>query len=132
MLCYFKRGAFAYWGYGPEDIYFGAEDLPTGITNTNGIANTYSLSQNYLNPFNPITTIKFSIPVRGLVKLIVFDVLGKEVATLVNDEQTSGNYEVTFDVSKLTSEVYFYRIAIHSDKITSGDFSDVKKMVLLK
>ena len=120
-----RRSTFVYWKSGPADIYFNAEHLPIGITNTNGIANTYSLSQNFPNPFNPITTIKFSIPQRGLVKLVVFDVLGKEVATLVNNEQTTGNYEVTFNASKLTSGVYFY-------KITSGDFSDVKKMLLVK
>ena len=119
------RSVFAYWGNGPQDIYANAENLPTGITNTNGIANTYSLSQNYPNPFNPTTTIKFSLPKDGLVKLVVYDVLGKEVATLVNGGQTAGNYEVTFDASKLTSGIYFY-------KITSGDFSDVKKMMPMK
>ena len=124
----FRRSVFAYWrfNFGNQDVYSNSENLPPiGITNTNGIANTYSLSQNFPNPFNPITTIKFSIPHRGLVKLVVFDVLGKEVAMLVNDEQTAGNYEVTFDASKLTSGVYFY-------KITSDDFSDVKKMLLVK
>ena len=120
-----RRSTYAYWRSGPHDIYFNAENLPTGITNTNGIANTYSLSQNFPNPFNPTTSINFSIPKDGLVKIVVYDVLGKEVATLVNDEQTAGNYEVTFDASKLTSGVYFY-------KITSGDFSDVKKMLLVK
>ena len=120
-----RRSVFAYWRSGPQDIYVNAENLPTGITNTNGIANTYSLSQNYPNPFNPTTSINFSIPKDGLVKIVVYDMLGKEVATLVNSEQTAGNYEVTFDASKLTSGVYFY-------KITSGDFTDVKKMLLVK
>ena len=92
---------------------------------SNEIPNEFVLFQNFPNPFNPTTTIKFSIPQKGLVKLVVYDMLGKEVATLVNDEQTAGNYEVTFDASKLTTGVYFY-------KITSGDFSDVKKMILVK
>ena len=91
----------------------------------NGIASTYSLSQNYPNPFNPTTSINFSIPQDGLVKLVVYDILGKEVATIVNGEQAAGTYQVTFDASRLTSGVYFY-------KITSGDFSDVKKMLLVK
>ena len=124
----FRRSTFVYWRYlptGPSDIYFDAEDLPTGITNTNGIANTYNLSQNFPNPFNPTTTIKFGIPRNGFVKLVVYDVLGKEVAVLVNNEKTTGTYEVTFDASKLNSGVYFY-------KITSGDFSGVKKMLLVK
>ena len=120
-----KRSAIAFWQSGPTNVYYDGENLPVGITNTNGIANTYSLSQNFPNPFNPTTTIKFSLPKDGLVKLVVYDVLGKEVATLVNDEQTKGNYQVTFNASKLTSGVYFY-------KITSGDFSDVKKMLLVK
>ena len=120
-----KRSAIAFWQSGPTNVYYDGENLPVGITNTNGIANTYSLSQNFPNPFNPTTTIKFSLPQDGLVKLVVYDVLGKEVATLLNDEQTKGTYEVTFDATKLNSGIYFY-------KITSGDFSEVKKMMLLK
>jgi hypothetical protein len=120
-----RRSVYAYWRSGPHDIYANAENLPTGITSTNGTANTYSLSQNFPNPFNPTTSINFSILKDGLVKLVVYDVLGKEVATLVNDEQSAGNYQVTFDASKLTSGVYFY-------KLITDKFSDVKKMVLLK
>ena len=121
-----KSSAFAYSRSGPQDIYFNAENLPPiGITNINGIANTYSLSQNFPNPFNPITTIKFSIPNRGLVKLVVYNILGKKVSTLVNDEQTTGTYEVTFDASYLTSGVYFY-------KLFTDDFVSVKKMLLVK
>ena len=71
--------------------------------------NTY-LSQNYPNPFNPSTTIKYSIPKQSNVTLKVFDVLGSEVATLVNKEQPQGNYEVEFDGAELTSGIYFYRI----------------------
>jgi hypothetical protein len=121
----FRRPGFTYWANGPQDIYYDGQNLPTGITNTNEIAKSYSLSQNFPNPFNPTTSINFSIPKAGLVKLVVYDVLGKEVATLVNGEQTVGTYQVTFDASKLTSGIYFY-------KITSGDFSDVKKMMLVK
>ncbi len=92
----------------------------------------YSLSQNYPNPFNPSTTIKYSIPVgtnRNLsstnVKLIVYDILGREVTTLVNKQQSAGNYEVNFDASRLTSGIYFY-------KLTSGAFNTTKKLMLLK
>ena len=120
-----KRSAIAFWQSGPTNVYYDSENLPTGITNINGIASSYSLSQNFPNPFNPTTTMKFSIPKDGLVKLVVYDLLGKEVATLVNDEQTKGTYEVTFDATKLNSGVYFY-------KITSGDFSEIKKMMLVK
>src|SRR5690606_35085199 len=70
---------------------------------------SFSLSQNYPNPFNPITTIKYSVGSRQLATIKVYDVLGREVATLVNEEKQPGVYEVEFDGSKLTSGTYFYR-----------------------
>jgi hypothetical protein len=98
----------------------------TGITQTNNqIPNIYSLEQNYPNPFNPVTNIKFGIPQSGNVKLVVFDILGREVATLVNEFKTSGNYVVDFEASTFSSGVYFYRIE-------SGNFTETKKMLLVK
>jgi hypothetical protein len=95
----------------------------------------YFLSQNYPNPFNPSTNIRYTIPsnVKGEmsdVKLVVFDILGKEIATLVNEKQNAGTYEATYDArhggsSRLTSGIYFYRL-------TCGDFSETKKMILIK
>jgi hypothetical protein len=85
----------------------------------------FSLSQNYPNPFNPTTEIKYSIPKSALVTLKVYNLLGQEVVTLVNQEQKSGNYIVNFNASQLASGVYMYRIQ-------SGDFSLTKKMTLLK
>jgi hypothetical protein len=85
----------------------------------------YSLEQNYPNPFNPSTTIQYSIPQSGLVTLKVFNVLGKEVATLANGQNDAGNHKVEFDASALNSGVYFY-------KIESGSFVETKKMILLK
>jgi hypothetical protein len=85
----------------------------------------FRLEQNYPNPFNPTTTIKFSLPKEGYVEIKLYDVLGKEVATLVKDPYKAGVYSVTFDGSRLASGVYFYRIE-------AGDFRDVKKMVLIK
>ncbi|MBZ0203177.1 MAG: T9SS type A sorting domain-containing protein [Ignavibacteria bacterium] len=96
-----------------------------GITNNNTVAKEFSLSQNYPNPFNPTTNIKFGLPSAGNVKLVVFDVLGREVTTLVNEYKTSGIYTVDFDASMLSSGVYFYRIE-------SGDFVQTKKMLLVK
>ncbi|MDX1700216.1 MAG: T9SS type A sorting domain-containing protein, partial [Melioribacteraceae bacterium] len=87
--------------------------------------NKHILYQNYPNPFNPSTTIKYSIPNQSNVTLKVFDLLGSEVATLVNKEQSQGNYEVGFDGSELTSGIYFYRLQ-------SGNFVETKKMILLK
>lgn len=86
---------------------------------------TYTLSQNYPNPFNPATKIDFSIPAASLVQLKVFNVLGQEVATLVNQAMTPGSHTVTFDASKIASGIYMY-------KITAGSFVSTRKMVLLK
>ncbi|MFO7526017.1 MAG: T9SS type A sorting domain-containing protein [Ignavibacteriaceae bacterium] len=85
----------------------------------------YNLAQNYPNPFNPVTTIKYSIPETGNVSLKVYDILGNEVASLVNEEKAPGVYSVTFDALKLSSGVYFY-------KIQSGSYVETKKMLLLK
>ena len=83
------------------------------------------LSQNYPNPFNPSTTIRYSIPNARNVTIKVFDVLGKEVATLVNEEKSSGEYEVEFNASSLPSGIYFYQLK-------AGSFVETKKMILLK
>ena len=104
-----------------------------GVNEQEIIPSTYLLSQNYPNPFNPTTKIKYSIPAvetrRGeslqCVALKVFDILGNEIVTLVNEEKLSGNYEVTFNGSNLASGVYFYRL-------TTRDFSLTKKMILIK
>ena len=85
----------------------------------------YELAQNYPNPFNPITRIKYSVPKQSFVIIKIFDILGREVKTLVNEIRTAGSYEVDFNASYLASGVYFYRME-------SGDFTDVKKLVLLK
>ena len=85
----------------------------------------YRLSQNYPNPFNPSTTISYSIPQRNFVQLIVYDILGREVSSLVNKEQAAGNYKVEFNASYLSSGVYFYRLQ-------SGGFSETKKLILLQ
>ena len=90
----------------------------------------FSLEQNYPNPFNPSTSIKFSIPAVGTrlalsVQLKVYDVLGKEVATLVNEEKPAGSYEVKFDASKLASGIYYYQMR-------TGEYVETKKMILLK
>jgi subtilisin family serine protease len=85
----------------------------------------YSLEQNYPNPFNPSTVIRYSIPKQSQVKLIIYDVLGKEVKILINEMKQAGNYEAEFDGSALASGIYLYRIE-------AGEYTDVKKMVLIK
>jgi uncharacterized delta-60 repeat protein len=92
---------------------------------SSGMPKEYSLSGNYPNPFNPVTKISFSIPNNSYTKLIVYDISGKQVAELVDSELDAGTYNIDFDGSSLASGTYFY-------KITSGDFTDVRKMVLVK
>jgi hypothetical protein len=87
--------------------------------------NTFSLLQNYPNPFNPSTSIKYRIPTDEFVTLKVYDVLGREVATLMNDKQGRGEYNVNFNASKLSSGIYYYTI-------TAGNYTETKKMMLLK
>ena len=85
----------------------------------------FTLHQNYPNPFNPGTKIKFVIPNSSFVNLKVYNVLGKETATLVNEERPAGNYEVEFEASSLPSGVYFYQLR-------AGSFIQTKKMILLR
>jgi hypothetical protein len=89
------------------------------------VPRTYFLSNNFPNPFNPSTKIKYSVPQSSNIILKVFDVLGNEIETLVDEEKPAGKYEVEFDASTLTSGVYFYQL-------DAGDFVQTKKMILLK
>jgi glucose/arabinose dehydrogenase len=90
-----------------------------------GMPTEFVLKQNYPNPFNPKTVISFQIPTEGLVNLVVYDVLGNEVAILINEQKSAGSYDVDLDASQLTSGIYFY-------KLTAGEFSSTRKMILLK
>ena len=85
----------------------------------------FSLSQNHPNPFNPTTTINYDIPARSYVTLVVYDILGRRVETLVNGEKQPGHYEATFGASRLPSGVYLYRLQ-------AGSFTSVRKMILVK
>lgn len=93
--------------------------------NNNEIPNQYKLFQNYPNPFNPVTTVKMQLPQTGLAKLSVYDISGKEVAVLINRQLAAGTYEITFDAGSLASGIYFY-------KLFAGDYTDTKKMTLVK
>lgn len=101
-------------------------DILTGSINGNaGIPESYSLGQNYPNPFNPSTAIKYSVPKSSFVNITVFDALGRETETLVNEQKEAGNYEVTWIASRFASGLYYY--TIHAE-----GFSETKKMILLK
>lgn len=101
-------------------------DIVVGVEQEgNEIPLTFALDQNYPNPFNPSTTIKFAIPQQSNVTLKVYNMLGQEVATLVNEQMNAGSYNVDFDASSLSSGIYFY-------SIQAGQFNVTKKMMLIK
>jgi hypothetical protein len=119
-------GHVVYVGSGPSNMYFDGPDISVGVKREqNPVPVDYSLAQNYPNPFNPSTTIAFSVPVQSLVTLKVYNIIGQEVASLVNGPMAAGSYSVTFDARSLSSGTYFYRIS-------SGSFVQTRKMVLLK
>jgi hypothetical protein len=97
----------------------------TSVENSGSVPTKFNLKQNYPNPFNPSTKIKYSVAHSSTVLLKIYDVLGKEVATLINEEKPAGSYEATFDASNLSSGIYFY-------KLEAGNFVETKKMILLK
>jgi hypothetical protein len=102
------------------------ENVTVGVSASprNG-PSAFALLQNYPNPFNPSTTIKFELPKTSMVRLSVYDLLGREVSVLVNERRDAGVHEVKFDGSNLASGVYFYRIR-------AGDYVGSKKMLVLK
>lgn len=95
------------------------------------IPNAYKLEQNYPNPFNLSTTIRYSLPQAGYVTLKMFNVLGQQVATLANGEQSAGDYEVQWNAMNLPSGVYFCRFSVAS-YLRVGEFTETKKLVLIK
>jgi len=112
--------------YRTNQFGFIPPDEPVGIQPySTTVPEKFSLSQNYPNPFNPSTVINYELRVTGFTKLIVYDVLGHELATLVNEKQIAGSYRISFDGSNLSSGVYFY-------KLDAGEFSETKRMILLK
>jgi len=115
--------------YAPTVIYFAYKYYIAAVTSVYqsdfSIPSQFQLFQNYPNPFNPTTTIRFSLPQRSHVTLKVFDVLGREVATLVNGELNAGEHSVVYNVKNLPSGVYFYRL-------TTPTFSQTKSMEVIK
>ncbi len=106
-----------------DDLSFGP--LSAVEEPTSAVPEVYSLDQNFPNPFNPVTTIQYSIPRSGRVTLGVYDLLGREVSRLVDEVQAAGVYKISFDAAGLASGVYLYRL--HAD-----GYSDVKSLILLK
>ena len=96
-----------------------------GIENEDQIPTEYSLSQNYPNPFNPSTTINFTLPSSEFVTLKIYDLLGREVAALVNEEKSAGSYDINFNAFQLSSGIYFYNLQ-------AGSYTEMKKLTLIK
>jgi len=96
-----------------------------GMINSNETAGRFNLEQNYPNPFNPSTNIRYRLLNTGDVKLSVYDILGNEVSTLVNEKQKAGTHEITFNAGIISSGIYFYRLI-------AGKYSETKKMILVK
>jgi hypothetical protein len=115
---------FDQWNFG-NNFIINVIDQPTGSIDKIILPAQFVLEQNYPNPFNPTTMLSFVISQSSFVSLKVFDVIGKEMATLINEEKPAGNYEIQFDASGLSSGIYYYRLE-------ANGYSKTNKMVLLK
>lgn len=120
LVQFFSPLSATQWNIGSWKDY-----TPTAIDNKTESPNNFELMQNYPNPFNPTTTIKYQIPTSSLVTLKIYNVLGQEVATLVNEMEGTGNYTIKFNADKFASGTYFYRLQ-------AGSLVETKKMLLLK
>ncbi len=118
-------GGVIYAGFGPNNLYFNSSNLVTDVEDSFVSLEDYALYQNYPNPFNPVTKIVWQSPLSGWQTLKVYDILGNEVATLVNEYKEAGRNEIEFDASKLSSGLYIYTLK------TNG-FISTKKMMLIK
>lgn len=113
------------WAVGEGGVILKYSSSTSKVESNTAHVSTFTLEQNYPNPFNPSTTINYSIPKSGMVNLTVYNVLGNQVAVLVNDDQAAGEHSVKFNASNLSNGVYLY-------KLTSGNYSSTKKLVLMK
>jgi hypothetical protein len=123
--------AMDYSGSAPD---IGANEFasPTSIAKDMDMPKVYSLSQNYPNPFNPTTIINFELRITSHVNLSIYNLLGKNVSTLVNEQKSAGYHQVQWDASGFASGIYYYRIEVEDLAGRTGEFQAVKKMILLR
>ena len=124
LFFFMLSNLFASKGEGVSEVG-SLSSIATDVNISNNLPTEYSLEQNHPNPFNPTTTINYTLPGEGHVTLKIYDIQGNEIKTLVNETKAAGYYNVVFDASNLSSGLYFY-------SIRSGDFLSTKKMLLLK
>lgn len=134
-----KFGPIGCWDYGDPPGWFRIDRtilgavisdtvygyVPTAVTEDKFTPMTFTLEQNYPNPFNPVTTISYTVPSVSVISLKVYDILGKEIESLINEEKTAGKYEVKWNGYNFPSGVYIYRL-------NAGTFTSSKKMILLR
>jgi minor extracellular serine protease Vpr len=113
------------WGWGKVNAYSAIRKIVVSVTEENILPKSYALNQNYPNPFNPSTTIEFDIPERTNVKLVVYDILGREVETIIDKELKPGKYKINFTATNLPSGLYFYTLK-------TPKFTKTNKMLLIK
>lgn len=124
--------AVTYDGWYIDDIKIWGYENTSAVTGNGEIPLKYSLSQNFPNPFNPITNFSFSLTDEGNAQIEVFDLLGRKITTLVNSQLQAGNYQVSFDGSNLASGIYIYRLTVKNSLSDSPVFIDSKRMLLIK
>ena len=123
---YWKVCGINSFGSGPWSDVWNFSTIISGIKQiSNEIPKEYKLYNNYPNPFNPMTKIRYDLPKGGIIKFVIYDLLGREIETLLNEKHSAGTYEVSFDASNYPSGVYYY-------KLTTDEFSETRKMILLK
>lgn len=120
--------AFTYSAYSNEAVITVTDVNDTKQT----LPKVFALAQNYPNPFNPTTRINYQLPEAGHVTLTIYDVLGNQIATLVNEDRPAGYYNINFNGTNLASGVYFYQIIVTNQQSKTGLFSSIKKFILLK